>query len=153
MLRNSIQNAFPTKHLFRLSFAWEIRNRRIQIAFDTFAVRMVCRVKISSLTGGSQQPVVDKQTKMLPGSPRDFFFTRPERRIVSGPGERFGLLVDWLLTTPGEARCFYPDTPCKRRIRNRVKSTQGAGKQQLIPHSTRVSQFYSQNIRFFKVLI
>ena len=38
-----------------------------------YTVRMACRVKISSLTGGSHQRVVDKQTKMLPGSPRDFF--------------------------------------------------------------------------------
>ena len=33
---------------------WEIRNRRFQSVLDTFAVRMVCRVKTSSLTG---QPV------------------------------------------------------------------------------------------------
>ena len=34
--------------------------------------------------------------------------------------------------------------------RNLVKSTLGAGKQQRIQHSTRVSQFYSQEIRIFK---
>ena len=48
----------------------KIRNRRIQISLDTFAVRIVCRVKISSLSG----------------SPREFFCRGQNSALSRDPG-------------------------------------------------------------------
>ena len=83
-------NVISVSYRYRICFAsallWEIRSRRFQIALDTLAVRMVCWVKIFSLTGSSQQPVVDKQTKMLSGSLNNTPFWPGQKNSRGDPG-------------------------------------------------------------------
>ena len=81
-LRNSVHNAFATKHLFRDCFARNFENSLVQSEWDTLAVRTALWATVVPPTRGTQQRFVNTQTKMLSGYPRALFVKPTKRRIV-----------------------------------------------------------------------
>ena len=126
-LRDSVHNAFATIHLFRVC---ERSNLEINVS-----LRRRCgqnRVA-SELTWNFN---ISSSILRRNWAGRVIFsgFTRFERRALrkSVSGLVFLLVVETYRTITR---------------RNRIRSAQGASKQQRIQHSNRVSRFYSQNIR------